>query len=180
MCRRERRNSLRFGCLPSAPPVEVLKKHLLRPRVGWGGQGVRRQLFSCCRPHLPSSRSETGWLFDFSTENICIQQSIKWCWQGAFFFRAGRETQGRRFFFQHRFPQLNVQRTVFFKRHILHYWGFSYHFIYICIFVPCDLFLIAFIAGRSLLNESAPLCFRQLMLCCSETFNKTGHLDVCF
>lgn len=35
-----------------------------------------------------------------------------------------------------------LTKGIFIKR------GFSYHFIYICIFVPCDLFLIAFIAGR--------------------------------
>lgn len=43
--------------------------------------------------------------------------------------------------FQHQFPQLNVQRTVFFPKGIFFIiWGFSYHFIYICIFVPCDIF----------------------------------------
>lgn len=67
---------------------------------------------------------------------------------------------GTQALFQHQFPQLNVQRTVFSKRHILHYRGFSYHFIYICIFVPCDLFLIAFIAGRSLLNEICTTLFQ--------------------
>jgi len=133
LCVGERRNSLRYGCY--APPVEVLKKHLLGPQVG----GQETTFFPALGPNPPSLWSEAGHLcggFQHRGYIQYIQHVLLHCVTN----KARVRTQGHRLFFQHQFPQRNVQRTVFSKRHILHYWGFSYHFIYICIFVPCDLF----------------------------------------
>lgn len=68
LCVGERQNSLRFGCLPSAPPVEVLKRH---PGVTSGGGGEETTLFLPLAPtlHLYGLKLDSS---VFSTEDICI------------------------------------------------------------------------------------------------------------
>lgn len=144
--------------------MEVLKK--ASPEATGGGvRGSGDNLSSCLRPRPSSLRSETWWLFDFRR----YMYTVKWCWWGALFFRAGRETQGA--IFQHPFPQ-NVQRTVFFvfffkKAYsslsgvFLSLYLYLYHVILFFFFFSfLFFFLIAFIAGRSLFNEICTTLFQ--------------------
>lgn len=65
LCVGERRNSLRYGCY--APPVEVLKKHLLGPQVG----GQETTFFLPWAPTLHLYGQKLGiFVVDFSTEDI--------------------------------------------------------------------------------------------------------------
>lgn len=115
-------------------PVHLPWRFLRGRRHRWliGGAGG---LFT---PQTPTSRLFGLKLsvFDFSTEGKCkIRQRELFC-----------STAGNKLLFHILIPLANVQKAflVFFfffsTRHICHYWGFSYRFIYICIFVPCDLF----------------------------------------
>lgn len=113
-------------------PVHLLWRFLKGRRHRWpiGRAGA---LFM---PPTPTSRLFGLKLsvFDFSTEGKCkIRRRELFC-----------STAGNKLLFHILIPLANVQKAffsfLFFStRHICHR-GFSYRFIYICIFVPCDLF----------------------------------------
>lgn len=141
--------------------MEVLKRHLLGPRVGGSGDNFFFFFFLPWAPTLHLYGLKLGdFVFDFSTEDICIRQSIKWCWWGALFFGAGREVTETQALFPASVSPTKCTENSFSKGIFFIIGGFLITLFIFAYLYHVIFFLIAFIAGRSLLNEICTTLFQ--------------------